>query len=517
MEASMDWFKSERQKWATPIHRARLRNYPSLTNLGKSRELYEDGLPRGALLARMMADRERMNYWMSPGALLRHRFALDQIIIGKLGDTYLGHLDDRPMVTIAGARAGKSSTVLEPNLYLYPGSMLVLDPKGELARTARFRRAMGHNVYVLDPFGQSGERSACFNCLEELNPGDPAIVDHVMSIVGALVPDSGGGGNAKHFDDSARTLLVGLILFVLKMPDRKTRHLITVRELLTLSYPPLVEAAQVAAAKARAAAAAKGRMSHVDASGLALQALLMSLVRLGNEFGGVAAAIGNRFLNMPPVERGGVFSTAAVHTDFLDSLPLREVVRRSDFRLATLRADRPATIYLVLPVGEIERHFRWLRLLVQMACTSLERLGTYPRERPPILFMMEEFAVLGHMSIMERAAAYFPGFGVKLWIVLQSLQQLTNDYRTSYQTFLGNAGLIQMFAAGDDTSLEYVASRLGQLIEPFELRLAFSRSKGSQLLLMEGEPPAAAMRLGHDDVELIRQRAAMATGDVSAY
>jgi type IV secretory pathway TraG/TraD family ATPase VirD4 len=50
--------------------------------------------------------------------------------------------DDRPQVTIAGARAGKTSTVLEPNLYLYPGLMVVLDPKGELSRTARFRRAL---------------------------------------------------------------------------------------------------------------------------------------------------------------------------------------------------------------------------------------------------------------------------------------------------------------------------------------------------------------------------------------
>ena len=49
----------------------------------------------------------------------------------------IGHIDDRPMVTIAGARAGKTSTVLEPNLLLYPGSMVVLDPKGELARTER--------------------------------------------------------------------------------------------------------------------------------------------------------------------------------------------------------------------------------------------------------------------------------------------------------------------------------------------------------------------------------------------
>ena len=85
----------------------------------------------------------------------------------------IGHLDDRPQITIAGARAGKTSTILEPNLYLYPGSMLVLDPKHELAELADIRRAQGHQVYVLDPFAPEGRLSACFNALAEIDPASP--------------------------------------------------------------------------------------------------------------------------------------------------------------------------------------------------------------------------------------------------------------------------------------------------------------------------------------------------------
>jgi hypothetical protein len=141
-----------------------------------------------------------------------------------------------------------------------------------------------------------------------------------------------------------------------------------------------------------------------------------------------------------------------------------------------------------------------------MACTVLEGLGPYPRNRPPILFMMEEFATLGHMTIMEQAAAYFPGFGVKLWIVLQNLKQLQDHYRATWETFVGNAGLVQLFANGDEETLRYAAGRMEKLIAPFELRTAFSRQRYSQLLLMEGMPPAAALRLEHGDVEMIRER-----------
>jgi type IV secretion system protein VirD4 len=507
-----DWLRSERGKYATRLKGPHSSAQPGLPQFdARSRELFEKALPRGVLMPRLDADRERVNYWMSPAELMRHHsFVPGQIILGKIGNCFLGHLDDRPIATIAGPRAGKTTTSLEPNIYLYPGSALIMDPKGELARTASFRRAIGHDVYVLDAFGQSGQPSASFNPLAELDPDDDAIIDDVMSIVNALVIDD-GDGRSQHFSDGARVLLRGLILLTLTLPPAE-RHLITVRELLCLSYWPLAEAARVAAARKRLAQAKQEeKEAYFDENTLALKALLNRMESIDNKFDGVLAGIGKRFKNTPPGERGSIFSTAAMQTDFLDSIVLRKILRHSDFKLATLRGDKPATIFMCLPVGRMQQHARWMRMIIQLTCTVLERLGPYPRTRPPILFMMEEFATLGHMEIMERAAAYFPGFGVKLWVVLQSLEQLSRYYPKSYQTFLSNA-LIQVFAAGDDPALEYIARRLGNLITPFELRMAFSRERFSQLLLMEGLPPAAALRLDHNDVAMIREQAATILG-----
>jgi type IV secretory pathway TraG/TraD family ATPase VirD4 len=71
------------------------------------------------------------------------------------------------------------------------------------------------------------------------------------------------------------------------------------------------------------------------------------------------------------------------------------------------------------------------------------------------------------------------GFGVKLWTVLQDTTQLERHYRSSWETFLGNAGLVQCFANGDQSTLGYLAHRLEGLVEPFELRVAFSRQRYS--------------------------------------
>jgi len=497
----MSWlFPTEREKWASPLGLAIPQLHLGLPALdSRSRELYEKALPRGVLVPRFVEDRPPVNYWMPPFELASYAFAPGQIILGKFGGRFLGHLDDRPLVTIAGARAGKTSTVLEPNLYLYPGSMLVLDPKGELSRTAILRRALGHNVYVLDPFGQSGERSTCFNALAELDPKSWTIADDVASMTAALIPDD-GDGRSKHWNDSARALLKGIILLTLMLPPSE-RSLATVRELLLLSYPPFVRALR---ANVRPPEDGQPTKSFFAENRAAVETLLQAMSNAGGKFGGILAGIGTRFLATPHAERGSVFSTAAAQTDFLDSLPLRRISQRSDFRLAELRGDRPTTITLCLPVGRMESHHRWLRLVVQMACTVLEQLGTYPRDRTPILFMMEEFATLGHMEIMERAAAYFPGFGVKLWAVLQDTTQLRRYYDKSWETFLGNAGLVQCFANGDQSTLTYISNRLENLMEPFELRTAFSRQRFSQLLMFEGQRPAAAIRLEHGDVASIR-------------
>lgn len=508
----MSWlFPTEREKWATPLALTNPQTHLGLPALdARSQELYGQALPRGVRVPRFIADRPPLNHWMSPYQLAQYEYLPGQIILGKVAGKFLGYLDDRPMVTIAGARSGKTSTVLEPNLYLYPGSLLVLDPKCELAHTAPLRRALGHQVYVLDPFGESGQTSACFNALAELDPQSDAIVDDVATIAQALIVDD-SDSRSRHWNDSARTLLIGVILLTLLL-DRRERHLITVRQLLSLTYEPLLRAVRV---KPKGEEGEPRDEGFFDKNKIAVETLLCAMSRAGDAFGGILAATGNRFLATPSTERGSIFSTAAAQTDFLDSLPLRRISQHSDFQLASLRGDRPTTIYLCLPVGRMGSHHRWLRLVVQLACIVLERMGTYPRHRPPIVFMMEEFATLGHMEIMERAAAYFPGFGIKLWAVLQDTIQLKRYYTNSWETFLGNAGLIQCFANGDQETLNYLTARLERLIAPFELRTTFSRRQFTQLLLFEGEQPAASLRLQHDDVLSIRAYAMQRSRAVS--
>jgi type IV secretion system protein VirD4 len=158
-------------------------------------------------------------------------------------------------------------------------------------------------------------------------------------------------------------------------------------------------------------------------------------------------------------ERSGVISTAIEQTDFLDSPPIARCLARSDFSLTDLKS-KPTTVYLCLPAGRMATHSRWLRVIINLAVEAMERNPIKPPH--PVLFLMDEFAVLDHLSSIEKAAGQIAGFGVRLWPILQDLSQLKSVYKDRWETFMGNAGLIQFFGNNDLTTLQYLSQRLGK-------------------------------------------------------
>jgi type IV secretion system protein VirD4 len=520
-----DWFKSGFKRFgAVPPAGIdpRLGQSPPRGLDRGSQELLEEALPRGLPFGREQQNRSERAEWAGVEEIAGLKWKPGDIVLGKFNGERLGYMDDKPMATIASARSGKSSTVIIPTLLTYPGSALVLDPKGELAaETAEFRRReLKQDVHVLDPFGCTGLKGSSFNVLEELDPASPHLIDDVDKVSQSLVLREGKDAEADHWTGSGQFLLRGKVLYTLVLPPQD-RHLGTVRELLTLSYPPLVHAAEQAAK-----AMPKGPAS-VGTAEIAQRTLFTAMAQAGSQFFGALTASGQSFLRKNERERSSIISTAETQTRFLDSPLLREMSKTSSFRLADLR-HKNMTIYLCLPAGEMENHYRWLRLIVRQALTALEREGPYPRGKLPILFLMEEFASLGHMKIMEQAAAYFPGFGVKLWMVLQDLGQLKHHYPHSWQTMIGNTALVQYFATSDPETNDYISSRLGmtsftlkartvddvegeaahkeRLVYPQEIEKIFAARTGRQGLVIAGRAPVAALRLSHADVAEIKKR-----------
>jgi type IV secretion system protein VirD4 len=133
---------------------------------------------------------------------------------------------------------------------------------------------------------------------------------------------------------------------------------------------------------------------------------------------------------------------------------MRADLEKPPFDFGTLKTE-PTTVYLVLPPEFLVSHGTWLRLMITSILRPL--LRSTSRSPVPVLFMLDEFAQLGRMEIIENNYALMRGFGVKLWPIFQDLNQAKAHYSDRWESFISNAGIVQSFAPQDVMTRKYLS------------------------------------------------------------
>ena len=366
----------------------------------------------------------------------------------------IGIETERHMVTIAGAGAGKSTAAMAPNLCLHQGNVLCIDPNGELAAlTARRRghggggvRGMGDDVFVLDPFGiVEGFTTASYNVFAEMESVAAYDINRPVSyaskVAQALVPSL--SERDPYWENAARTFISGLVLHVFQGP-KEERNLVRLRTLIMegdeASYKKLAK---------------KGDRGN------AFDALLI-MMQTGPEgpYRHVIVGAANSLSKMSDNQRGGVLTMAMEHTSFLDIPEIRNVVQRSDFLLEDLKSKR-ISIYVCLPLNKVTGiEQRWLRMFVMLVVDMFTRNNKRPD--PPVLLAIDEFPALGKLEGIDTVAPQMRGYGVRLWVVGQDINQFERTYPDSWVGFIGNAAAVQFMGSIDPPTVAWLSERLGQ-------------------------------------------------------
>jgi len=382
--------------------------------------------------------------------------------LGEFRGYPLHYTGPRHLMTVAPTRSGKGVSSIIPNLLTYEGSVFVIDPKGENAMITAFRRGagsperdikgLGQKVVLLDPWdiaaSQLGMRSSCFNPLDWIRAEDPDAAENAFLLADALVPitENVREGDARFWDEEAKALLTGIILYVATAPEEaQRRNLGRVRDILVQGD----------------------------------QELKATLTAMYQHKHPVVSSTATRTADKDPKLRGNVFAGTQAHTHFLDSPRIRESLSRSDFRFEDLKAAR-MSVYLILPADRLKTFDRWLRLLVQQAITVSAR-SIEQKPDKPILFLLDEMAAIGRLPSVEQAYSLMAGFGMQLWGIVQDLSQLARIYgETGWQTFISNSGVIQYFGSRDKMTAEYFSTLCGvTTIEVTNFSTGFSRMWGS--------------------------------------
>jgi type IV secretion system protein VirD4 len=214
----------------------------------------------------------------------------------------------------------------------------------------------------------------------------------------------------------------------------------------------------------------------------------------------VVASAARELLNKSANERSGVLSTAMSFLGLYRDPVVAGVTQQCDWRLRDLvEGDKPATLYLVVPPSDISRTKPLVRLLLNQIGRRLTEELDSNRRRHRLLLMLDEFPALGRLDFFESTLAFIAGYGIKTFLIAQSLNQIEKAYGTNH-SILDNCHVRVSFATNDERTAKRVSDALGTATElramrnyaghrlsPWLGHLMVSRQETSRALLTPGE------------------------------
>lgn len=429
----------------------------------------------------------------------------DGVALGRIGSRYLRHDGPEHVMAFAPTRSGKGVGLVVPTLLSWTGSAVVHDIKGENWQlTAGWRARFSHCLL----FNPTDARSACYNPLLEVRRGTGEVRD-VQNIADILVDPEGALERRSHWEKTSHSLLVGAILHVLYAEEEKT----LARVATFLSDPQ------------RSFAATLRRMMTTNHLGTAEAPRVHPVV----------ASAARELLNKSENERSGVLSTAMSFLGLYRDPTIAAVTARSDWRIVDLvETKHPLSLYLVVPPSDISRTKPLIRLILnQIGRRLTERLqATTPAapgdtHRHRLLLMLDEFPALGRLDFFETSLAFLAGYGVRAFLIAQSLNQIEKAYG-EHNAILDNCHVRVAFASNDERTAKRISDALGTATEqramrnyaghrlaPWLAHVMVSRqetaralltpgevmqlSPADELVLVSGQPPIRARKLRYYD------------------
>jgi type IV secretion system protein VirD4 len=391
----------------------------------------------------------------------------DGVILGRFERRYLRHDGPEHLLCFAPTRSGKGVGLVVPTLLTWPESCIVHDIKGENWTLTSGFRAQHGRVLLFDP---TNSRSAAYNPLLEVRRGEWEVRD-VQNVADVLVDPEGSLERRNHWEKTSHALLVGAILHVLYAEQDKT--LAGVASFLADPKRPIESTLRA----------------------------MMTTPHLGT--GGthpVIASAARELLNKSENERSGVLSTAMSFLGLYRDPVVAQVTRRCDWRIRDLVEDhRPTTLYLVVPPSDISRTKPLVRLILNQIGRRLTEDLQAKGRRHRLLFMLDEFPALGRLDFFESALAFMAGYGLKSFLIAQSLNQIEKAYGPN-NAILDNCHVRVCFATNDERTAKRVSDALGTATElramknyaghrlsPWLGHLMVSRQETARPLLTAGE------------------------------
>jgi type IV secretion system protein VirD4 len=357
---------------------------------------------------------------------------------------YLRHNGPEHCLVYAPTRSGKGVGLIVPTLLSWKESAFVTDLKGELYElTAGWRKHAGNKILRFEPAAASG--SCCFNPMDELRLGTEHEVGDVQNLALLLVDPNGRGvERGDHWQKASYSLLVGCILH-LCYKARVERTLANLGELDRM-------------------------LANTGQSNKELWDDMLTYAHDNGSNHPVVSRTARDMIDKAPAEASGVVSTAKTFLDLYRDPTVAENTSRSDFRIRDLmhHAD-PVSLYIITQPNDKARLRPLVRILVNMTVRLLADKMQFENGRPKptykhkLLAMIDEFAALGKLEILQESLAFIAGYGIKAYLIAQDINQLKSR-ETGYgpdESITSNCGIQAAFPPNRLETAEHLSKLTG--------------------------------------------------------
>tara|TARA_R110000796_G_scaffold118296_8_gene231810 strand:+ start:8106 stop:10028 length:1923 start_codon:yes stop_codon:yes gene_type:complete len=357
------------------------------------------------------------------------------VVLGRFKGRYLRHAGAEHVMAFAPTRSGKGVGLVIPTLLSWTGNAIIHDIKGEnWALTSKWRSDFSRCVRF-DPTDLSSSR---FNPLLEVRLGAHEVRD-AQNVADILVDPDGSLERRSHWDKTAHSLLVGAILHVLYAEDDKS--LAGVATLLSDPARPIDDTLE--------------RMLEANHLGSRDRPLTHPVV----------AEAARELLNKSENEKSSVVSTAISFLGLYRDPVVQRATSGSDWQIEDLfRGELPASLYLVVPPSDLSRTKPLMRLILNQIARRLCEELPDGQDRRQTLLMLDEFPALGRLDFFESSLAFMAGYGIRAFLIAQSLNQVEKAYGQN-NSILDNCHVRIAFATNDERTAKRISDMLGTTTE----------------------------------------------------
>lgn len=415
--------------------------------------------------------------------------------IGMWGERLLTYRGNGHVLVLGATRSGKGRGIVVPTCLNWPGSMVILDPKGELADgdarhgfpgTSGFRATFAHNIRF-DPVREGGAK---LNPFFEVRRG-PNEVRDIQNIVDILTKFGTKAHEPPFWRQSASNLLVGVILdAVYASPDDKKNF-----------------------------GCVRSAMSRMDELADEMRTRMHPLGdgRIGTHPKVKEAA--DLYLGMEARTRSNVLATAMSYLNLWQDPLICANTASSDFRLSDLVSlDHPVTLYILVPPSDMDRLLPLIHIVLSLTMRSLTESQTHDSlgrpKRHKLLFVLEEFPQLDNLPGFEKMLGIMAGYGMQAMIVAQSILGIKAKYGAD-NVIMDNCEVTTCFTVNDPETGAIISAYAGEewrshpMLTEHRSNKAFDGSRRSVTMREERRP----IMLGSDALRLPDNEMLIFAGD----